>query len=107
MFYTVGRDKIYRARAEVWGPQCKVGRNNSPIEGYKGGCVFQNVADAHRYIREYCRGEEEVFAVFGLKDVDWEKDTTPSDDGWWRHLLWSRPILILDELPDAPRAAAL
>ena len=101
MLYTIGRDNVYRAKIEVWGEISKTGRYDSTREGYKGGCVFQTIDDAHRYIKERCLGEEEKFAVFGLDlATQWGVDTVPSDDGWWHHLLWKRKVLLLEETED-------
>lgn len=92
MLYTVGPARRYRAFLDVWGRLYKTGRK----EGYPGGCVFQTIEDAHRFIEK--RNEINNFGVFGLKEVVWDVDTEPSVDGWWHHLLHNRPIVLLDDV---------
>ncbi|MGB1249037.1 MAG: hypothetical protein ACPG8W_00275 [Candidatus Promineifilaceae bacterium] len=92
MLYTVGPRNVYKAQAEVWGrPLLKVGRSDD----YLGGCVFQNVETAQRFIAEKTDGHGDRFGVFGV-EADWQSDTIPSEDGWWHHLLLDKRIIFLE-----------
>jgi hypothetical protein len=92
MIYTVGPKKIYKAQIQVWGTLFKVGRS----EKYRGGCAFQSIADAQRWIEEYKKGKDNrEFGVFGL-EAEWGKDTEPSEDEWWHYLLHNRQVVPLD-----------
>jgi hypothetical protein len=57
---------------------------------YPGGYAFRTVSDAERRIAEAYPGRG--FAVYEL-DGDWDEDTCPAANGWWRHLTHNRPIL--------------
>lgn len=63
-------------------------------EDYLGGYAVETVADARRLIGENYPGQG--FTVFGLL-ADWEKDTEPSANGWWHHLVKDAFIVILGE----------
>lgn len=92
MVYTVGPARTYKAKLEVWGNLSKVGRT----ENYKGGCAFQTIEAAQRFIQEKMPQEPSKYAVFGL-EANWETDTEPSEDDWWNYLLVNRPIFLLQE----------
>ncbi len=93
MLYTVGPQWRYKAFIEVWGNLYKQGRT----ENYPGGCVFQTITDAHRYIEK--TESTKKLGVFGLQ-ATWNVDTEPSEDGWWHHLLNDRPILLLEGIKE-------
>ena len=91
VIYTVGPEKVYKAQLQVWGDLFKVGRT----EEYRGGCAFQSIVDAQRWIQEYKKEEDRKFGVFGL-NAEWGKDTEPSEDKWWHYLLHNRQVIPLD-----------
>ncbi len=93
MIYTLGHRPSYikalRSAAAINKPLKKVGRS----EGYPGGYAFKTVNDAERRIAE--KYVEKDYAVFVLL-ADWDKDTVPSEEGWWHALVNSAPIVLLD-----------
>lgn len=91
MVYTVGPAKMYKAKLEVWGELQKIGRKPD----YPGGCAFQSIEAAQRFIQEKMPQEPSKYGVFGL-DADWELHTVPSEDSWWNYLIVDRPVYLLE-----------
>lgn len=89
MIYTVGNTQSYMDAIEKYGEGevFKFDRHDDD----PGGCAFQSIADAQRFIRE--RGNP-TWSVFGI-DAQWGVDTTPSEDGWWHYLLRNAPLIVL------------
>ena len=82
MIYTIGNRKSYQealAEATFGKAVKKVGRRDD----YSGGYALRSMNDALRLIEELGCPE---YGVFGIM-ADWDKDTEPADDGWWRYLL--------------------
>ena len=79
--FTVGHESNYDQGIIEHGDAFrKLGRR----EDYPGGFACCSVYDAQRLIDEFeKRGE---WAVFEL-DADWERDTVPSENGWWHALI--------------------
>lgn len=100
MIYTCGHRQNYldAIAQSKQGVIQKTGRRLPGDEhfthGYDGGCAFQSIDDAQRYINE--QGDPETWTVFGL-DADWNADTTPGADGWWHYLLHDADIVVLGE----------
>ena len=97
MIYTIGHEKNYLEAIEEYGSVKKLGRDmerksDAFPNGYPGGYAFKSVLAANRRIEEAY--PDSGFAVFGVK-ADWEKDTVPSDAGWWHNLINTSEIVPL------------
>lgn len=90
--YTVGNGRVYRAIIALDGAGYKKGRT----EDYTGGCVFNNLDDAYRFIEIYMGGDTD-FVPFGLR-AEWGVDTEPSEDGWWHYLLETKEFFPIPEI---------
>lgn len=90
MIYTIGHEGNYLANIEKYGTIHKLGKTDD----YSGGYAFKTREDARRRIDE--KYPNRGFAVFGLK-ADWNLDTVPSDDGWWRNLIRDAEIVVMAE----------
>jgi hypothetical protein len=89
--FTVGNEERYDKGLKKYGKLMeKTGRRPD----YAGGFAVQTADDASRLIEEM--GKTGEWAVYEL-DADWDKDTTPSDNGWWHALL--RDSTILRKIP--------
>jgi hypothetical protein len=85
--YTVGTETGYdRGLRQGAGRFRKIGRRGV----YPGGFALASPEDAERLIDE--RGMRGVWAVYRL-DADLERDTVPSENGWWRALVNDSVIL--------------
>lgn len=85
--FTVGSEQAYDNNLKYLGAKFrKLGRSLD----YPGGYALRSVADARRLIKEQGPGCD--WAVYEL-DADWDVDTVPSKNGWWRALIWSRQII--------------
>ncbi|TQV84271.1 hypothetical protein FKG94_06335 [Exilibacterium tricleocarpae] len=91
LIYTVGKRHIYLAQLEVGSKVIKRGKD----VGYQGGCAFETIEAAERYIVEKFSAERENYGVFGL-DAIWGIDTEPSAEVWYHNLIVPRPIVALD-----------
>lgn len=102
MIYTIGNGESYRKGIKVLGKEFKkVGYNDvhkHPFieKDYAGGYAFLTKEDAQRRIDEIFKrdGKSYGFEVFGL-EADWEKDTAPSNNGWWHFLLTDSKIVLV------------
>lgn len=94
--FTVGNEKNYDQGLLEYGERwLKLGRTDT----YSGGYAFKTAEDAARLIEEQdMRGEWAIYAV----EADWEKDTAPSEHGWWHALLKTSRVLCKVEIPTAP-----
>ena len=95
MIFTIGHQKNYLKAIAFSGAIYKVGRRAPCDEfpnGYAGGYAFASIEDAQRRIEEAYEGRG--FAVFGLL-ADWESDTEPSSDGWWRNLVTDALVVVV------------
>ena len=88
IIYSIGHRKTYLRGLEE-GNLLKRGR----YDDYPGGYAFRTKENAQRRIDE---AYDDTYAVFGL-DADWERDTVPSQNGWWHALIVDRPIIALQE----------
>jgi hypothetical protein len=79
--YTVGHETNYDQGLVEQGETFeKLGRQGD----YPGGFAVKTPEDARRLIKE--QGREGERAVYGLA-ADWDTDTAPSENGWWRALV--------------------
>lgn len=85
--FTVGYEPMYDKGIAVRGNDFK---KKGRTHDYAGGFAANTVDDAKRLIDEHgaCKG----WAVYELK-ADWDRDTVPSSDGWWRDLITDSVIL--------------
>lgn len=84
MIYTVGDRESYLTAFARHGTVWKLGRESVHAPpGYPGGYAFRTAADARRRLRE--EPSYRGFEVFGVAAA-WNRDTTPSAEGWWHHL---------------------
>ncbi len=92
--FTVGHEGNYdRGIIEYGSAFLKSGRS----EHYPGGFAVRSPEEAERLIDDHgMRGE---WAVYGLA-ADWEKDTAPSESGWWHSLVNDSPIVRKITLPN-------
>lgn len=89
--FTVGNEKMYDRGLKKYG---KLMEKKGRTRNYAGGFALRSPEDASRLIEEMGKANE--WAVYML-DADWEKDTAPSNDGWWHALL--RNATILQKIP--------
>jgi hypothetical protein len=91
MIFTIGRKGTYNRgikEAERRGGNFKkIGQVIN--ENYPGGYAFKTAEDAQRRIDEAFDNSYGVYEV----DADWDKDTAPSDVGWWSRLLITSRIV--------------
>jgi len=85
MIYTVGNRSNYDKMLAKGKPFLKLGKDGL----YPGGFAFKTVLDAAMAIEQFGKDEWAVYEV----DADWEKDTVPSETGWW-HALVNNSIVI-------------
>ncbi len=79
--FTVGYAPTYdRSISELGDNFQKLGRT----EDYAGGFAVSSFSDAERLIDEF--DQRGMWAVYELA-ADWERDTVPSDNGWWHALV--------------------
>jgi hypothetical protein len=99
MIYTVGHEKNYDEH--LAGPNAakfkKLGRRKK--DGYPGGFAAKTPEDAMRIIDEMGKGRE--WAVYEV-DADWERDTAPSENGWWHALIKTSRIIRKVDVPALP-----
>ncbi len=77
--YTIGHRATYEAALEQYGHLIKLGRR----EDYLGGYAFKTAEEARRRIDEaYPNANYTIWTV----DAEWDRDTYPAPDGWWRYL---------------------
>ncbi len=94
--YTVGNEKNYDHGIVTYGKRFKkLGRQRD----YPGGFAVQTPEEAERLIDE--RGKRGEWAVYAL-DASWERDTVPSENGWWRALVKSSRIVCKIPTPEIP-----
>lgn len=94
--FTVGHEANYdRGIVEYGAKFQKLGRRKD----YPGGFAVRTPQDAERLIDEH--GKRGEWAVYALS-ADWEKDTVPSENGWWHALVKSsRVVRKIPSLNDA------
>ncbi len=95
MIYTVGSKKAYLRALLKNGRVMKPGRKR----GYAGGCAFETREDAQRHLDELELQGYKGYLVFGLL-ADWEKDTKPSANYWWRDLLRDAEVVVLEKFEE-------
>lgn len=85
--FTVGHEANYDRGIVEYGKKFqKLGRRKD----YPGGFAVRTPEDAERLIDEH--GKRGEWAVYALA-ADWEKDTVPSENGWWHALVKSSLII--------------
>lgn len=85
--FTIGHRKNYDRGLKRYGRDFKkVGRTAD----YPGGYAFTSPATAMKRIDELHKVG--VYAIYEL-EADLDKDTVPSDNGWWRALIRDAVIL--------------
>jgi len=85
--YTVGHEKVYDREAILQGDKFeKLGKTDI----YPGGFACETPEDARRLITEF--EKQGKWAVYEL-EADWDKDTEPSENGWWHALINDARIL--------------
>lgn len=98
MIYTVGHAESYRRgirEQAVKGEKLfKLGPRQDAMPAYPGGFAAETIEDAERLIDEF--GKRGQWEPFGLI-ADWDTDTKPSDDGWWRNLQRDAEIVDLKQ----------
>lgn len=86
--FTIGNEETYdRGLQQLGDAFCKMG---AKPPRYPGGFALKTVEDACRLIDEF--GKQSEWAVYRL-EADWDKDTKPSDNGWWHSLQRDATIL--------------
>lgn len=100
--FTVGNEEHYDRGIREHGRKfMKSGRS----AGYSGGFACRTAADAERLIDD--RGKRGEWAVYKL-DADWDRDTVPSENGWWHALVNSARVVGKVPSPeDAEKVAAV
>lgn len=79
--FTVGFEQNYDRGILEYGSEFKkLGRRST----YPGGFAACRVEDAFRLIHEF--DQLGKWAVYEL-EADWERDTVPSENGWWHALI--------------------
>jgi hypothetical protein len=90
MIYTVGNKRVYDEKIEharkSGGSFAKLGADGD----YPGGFAVRTIEDARRLIRE--RGKGRGWAIYEV-DADWDRDTRPSQHGWWHGLIFTSRII--------------
>jgi len=85
--FTAGHEANYDWGIVEYGKKFqKLGRRKD----YPGGFAVRTPEDAERLIEE--QGKRGEWAVYALA-ADWEKDTTPSENGWWHALVKSSRVV--------------
>lgn len=85
--FTVGHEANYDRGIVEYGKKFqKLGRRKD----YPGGFALRTPEDAERLIDE--QGKRGEWAVYALA-ADWEKDTVPSENGWWHALVKSSRVV--------------
>lgn len=85
--FTVGHEANYDRGIVEYGKKFqKLGRRKD----YPGGFAVRTPEDAERLIDE--QGKRGEWAVYALA-ADWEKDTVPSENGWWHALVKSSRVV--------------
>lgn len=85
--FTVGHETNYDRGIVEYGKKFqKLGRRKD----YPGGFAVRTPEDAERLIDE--QGKRGEWAVYALA-ADWEKDTVPSENGWWHALVKSSRVV--------------
>ncbi len=95
MIYTIGHAINYRTSIAKNGTIQKLGRDGrkpKKYPDYPGGYAFKTWRDAVKRIEEAY--QDKGFAIFGL-EADWERDTIPSTEGWWHHLINDSDIVVI------------
>lgn len=87
MIYTVGNEKNYDEGLILYGAEFKkAGRNGD----YPGGFAVHTIEDGWRLVEEFKKvGEWAVYEIVAI----WERDTSPSENGWW-HGLQSDAVIL-------------
>jgi len=94
VIFTIGHRESYFQAFRDHGHCVKRGRDALGEGDYPGGYAFRIRQDGERRIQEAYRDME--FAVFGL-EADWGRDTEPSPEGWWHHLLCNAEVVLLEK----------
>ena len=85
--FTVGHEANYDRGIVEYGKKFqKLGRRKD----YPGGFAVRTPKDAERLIDE--QGKRGEWAVYALA-ADWDKDTVPSENGWWHALVKSSRVV--------------